>query len=1014
MKQDMVFDSLREELEGDLYTDQTQRILYATDASAYREIPVAVTRPACVDDIKKILAFARRHGGSVIPRGAGTSLAGQVVGPGIVIDISKHLNRILDFNPAERWVKVEPGVVLGDLNRYLAPHRLQFGPETSTANRCCMGGMLGNNSCGAHSIIHGSVRDHILEVDAVLSDGSEVHFEALTTGEFNAKCAGDPGRLETNIYLNLRKTLSDPLNAEEIRREYPHPGLRRRNNGYALDAMLNTDPFTGNGEKINICRLLAGSEGTLAFTTSMKLNLVPLTNERTGLVCAHFDSLQDAVRANIIALKHHPAAVELIDDYILNCTKDNIEQSRNRFFVKGDPKVILLIEIIRPTVEEIRATAAAMERDMTAAGFGYHFPLFTAADEMARVWELRKAGLGVLLNIPGRRKSVQVIEDTAVLPELFPDYIAEAALVLKKHGLSCAYYAHIATGELHLSPLLDLKDPDDIRTFRGLAEDIARLVKKYRGSLSGEHGDGRLRGEFIPLMLGPHNYALLRELKKTWDPNGLFNPGKITDTPPITENLRYPVGERRSFPGQVFEFPEEEGLLYAAEKCSGSADCRKSSLMGGTMCPTFMATGDEDKSTRARANILREFLTRSSKKNPYDHEEIYRVMDLCISCKACKSECPSNVDVARLKAEFLQRYYDLHHVPFRAWLIAWLPRLYAPGMLLRPVTNLVTGTALFKRLIGFSEKRPIPALSAVTLRAWTRRHGRQARRADTVERNGINNPAVKPEIKGTVNLFADEFTNYNESDIGIKAVMLLEKLGYEVIIPRHIESGRTFLSKGLLRSSRKVAIKNILMLRDVVTDERPLVGIEPSALLTFRDEYPEIAGNGFTDDDRRIGGNGIKSNARRMSVNGLKEDALRIAGNALLFEEFICREIDRGNITSSSFTDKPAQILLHGHCQQKAVASTAPTIRMLSLPVNYRVEEINDGCCGMAGAFGYEKEHYDLSMKIGEMVLFPAVRAAAGETVITAPGTSCRHHIADGTGRRALHPVEVLYDALVK
>ena len=426
-----------------------------------------------------------------------------------------------------------------------------------------------------------------------------------------------------------------------------------------------------------------------------------------------------------LALRHNPAAIELIDDYILNCTKDNIEQSRNRFFVKGDPKIILIIEITRPTVEEIKETASAMERDMVSAGYGFHFPLVTAADEMARVWELRKAGLGVLLNIPGSKKSVQVIEDTAVLPELFPDYIAEAVQVLEKHGLSCAYYAHIATGELHLSPLLDLKDPDDIRTFHSLAEDIARLVKKYRGSLSGEHGDGRLRGEFIPLMLGQHNYGLLKELKKTWDPQNLFNPGKITDTPPITDNLRYPAGIRNRVPGLVFEFPEEEGLLYATEKCSGSADCRKSALMGGTMCPTFMATGDEDKSTRARANILREFLTRSEKTNRFDHEEIYRVMDLCLSCKACKSECPSNVDVARIKAEFLQHYYDIHHVPFRAWLIAWLPRLYAPGMIVRPVTNFLTGTSLFKRMIGFSVKRPIPALSPVTLRSWERRHDQQ-------------------------------------------------------------------------------------------------------------------------------------------------------------------------------------------------------------------------------------------------------------------------------------------------
>ena len=976
MKTDLNFEGLRKELEGDLYTDTTQRILYATDASAYREMPLAVTRPASIDDIKKIIAFAHREGTSVIPRGAGTSLAGQVVGPGIVMDISKYLNRIIEFNEEERWVRIEPGVVLAELNRYLAPHHLQFGPETSTANRCCMGGMLGNNSCGAHSLIHGSVRDHILEVDTILSDGSEARFMALTDDEFTARCEGDPDLLETKIYRNLRDMLTDSANAEEIRKEFPHPELPRRNNGYALDALLMSGPFTGNGGKINVCKLLAGSEGTLAFTTAMKLNLVPLNEQKTGLLCAHFASLHDAVRANILVLRHHPAAIELIDDYILNCTRDNIEQSRNRFFVTGDPKVILIIEITRDTIREIEEAAAAMESDMVSAGFGYHFPLYTGADEMARVWELRKAGLGVLLNIPGRKKSVQVIEDTAVLPEFFPGYIEEVQQVLEKHGLSCAYYAHIATGELHLSPLLDLKDPGDIRIFHSLAEDIAGLVKKYRGSLSGEHGDGRLRGEFIPLMLGQHNYGLLKEVKKTWDPEGVFNPGKITDTPPITENLRYPAGVRTSVPGLVFEFPGEEGLLYATEKCSGSADCRKSALMGGTMCPTFMATGDEDKSTRARANILREFLTRSEKKNRFDHEEIYRVMDLCLSCKACKSECPSNVDVAKFKAEFMQHYYDTHHVPFRTWLIAWLPRLYMPGMMIRPVTNMITGTALFRRLIGFSVKRPVPALSRVTLRRWHRHHdgsttGEQGRR-------------------GTVYLFADEFTNYNESDIGIKAILLLEKLGYRVVIPLHRESGRTFLSKGLLRSARKLAAKNINMLQGVISDERPLVGIEPSALLAFRDEYPEICGS------------------------GLSKEARAIARNAFLIEEFISREMEKGNITPDLFTDKPARIMLHGHCQQKAVASTAPTIKMLSLPVNYHVEEINDGCCGMAGAFGYEKEHYEMSMKIGEMMLFPAVRSAAPETVITAPGTSCRHHITDGTGRKALHPVEVLYDALIK
>ncbi|TFH49323.1 MAG: FAD-binding oxidoreductase, partial [Bacteroidia bacterium] len=757
MKKDLRFERLRKELEGDLYTDTTQRILYATDASAYREVPVAVTRPKCTGDIKKIIAYARNEGLSVIPRGAGTSLAGQVVGPGIIMDVSRYMNRILEFNGEEHWIKVEPGVVLGDMNKYLAPFHLQFGPETSTANRCCMGGMLGNNSCGLHSLLHGSVRDHIIELEAILSDGSEATFREMTSDEFHDKCEGDPGLLETKIYSNLREILSDPLNADQIRREFPHPLLKRRNNGYALDVLLETDPFTGNGKKINICRLLAGSEGTLSFTTSMKLNLVEIPEQKTGLVCAHFSSLQDAVRANIIALKHKPAAIELIDDYILNCTKDNIEQNKNRFFVKGEPKIVLLIEILRDTIEEIDATASALESELRGAGFGYHFPLYTGSEEISKVWELRKAGLGVLLNIAGRKKSVQVIEDTAVLPDLFPEYIFDFERILDKYGLSCAYYAHIATGELHLSPLLDLKDPNDIRIFHSLAGDVAHLVKKYRGSLSGEHGDGRLRGEFIPLMLGQHNYELLKQVKHVWDPHNIFNPGKITDTPSITDNLRYPTEKRKRIPGTTFHFPEEEGLLYAVEKCSGSGDCRKSSLMGGTMCPTFMATKDEDKSTRARANILREYLTRSEKKNRFDHDEIYRVMDLCLSCKACKSECPSNVDVAKFKAEFLQHYYDSHRVPWRTLLIAYLPRLSLIGIRVRLITNMVTDSSLFKRIVGFSVRRRVPSLSKTTLSGWHRRRKEQDKEIR--------------DLKGTVCLFADEFTEFNESDIGIRTIM---------------------------------------------------------------------------------------------------------------------------------------------------------------------------------------------------------------------------------------------------
>jgi FAD/FMN-containing dehydrogenase/Fe-S oxidoreductase len=969
----MTFSNLHKELRGDLYTDDLQRILYATDASSYREIPLAVVRPKDKEDVKKILNFAGSIKSSVIPRGGGTSLAGQVVGPGIVVDVSKYMTGIVEFNPVEKWIIVEPGVVLAELNQFLAPGGLLFGPETSTANRCVMAGMLGNNSCGLHSIIYGSVRDHILEVDAILSDGSEVNFRELTTEEFHLKCNGDPNLLETLIYRNIFETLSDPANREEILNQFPHPALKRRNNGYAIDILMDTDPFTGNGRKINICKLLAGSEGTLAFTTRMKLNLVSLPSQKTGLLCAHFSSLEEAVRANIIILKYKPAAIELIDDFILDCTKDNIEQNKNRFFIKGNPKIILLAEFYRETIEEIEEIAKKVEKDLVRSGWGYHFPLYTNDEEIKKVWELRKAGLGVLLNIPGDKRSVQVIEDTSVLPELFPDYIAEFEHVLKKYGLNCAYYAHIATGELHLSPLLNLKDPEDIRIYHDLAKDIASLVKKYRGSLSGEHGDGRLRGEFIPLMLGDHNYGLLKKLKSTWDPQNILNPGKITDTPSMTDNLRYIKGQQPGVIDTTFSFPEKDGLLYAVEKCSGSGDCRKSSLIGGTMCPTFMVTQDEDKTTRGRANILREYLTRSLKNNPFDHEEIYRVMDLCLSCKACKSECPSNVDMTKFKAEFLSHYYREHGIPFRTRIIAWLPRLNVIGKAFRPVTNILINTALFKKIVGFETSRRTPSLSAITLKSWARRR--------------VKNENLRTK---RVYLFADEFTNYNESDIGIKTILLLEALGYEVVIPKHRESGRTFLSKGVLNEARKVANENVKLLKDIVSNESPLIGIEPSAILTFRDEYPEIV------------------------EPGLKVAALKLASSVLLLEEFICCEYDRGLIRQDIFTTDKVKIKLHGHCQQKAIASTTATRRMLSLPLNYQVEEIQDGCCGMAGSFGYEKEHYELSMKIGEMVLFPAVRDSEKDTLIAAPGTSCRHQIADGTGRKAFHPAEILYNAIKK
>ncbi len=963
---------LKTQLEGDLFLDNVQRVLYSTDASQYKELPLAVTKPKSKEDIKKIIAFARENGTSVIPRGAGTSLAGQVVGSGIIVDISKYMNRIIEFNKEERFVVVEPGVVPAELNLFLAEHGLQFGPETSTANRCVVGGMLGNNSCGLHSIVYGSVREHILEVDAILADSSETTFKPLTKEEFQQKLTDNSNQLEKAIYKNIDDILSNPENQKEIRDKFPAPELTRRNMGYAIDSLLNSEIYTEGGEPFNFCKLLAGSEGTLAFSYRIKLNLIPLPPKYKGLVCAHFETLEESLHGNLVALKHNPTAIELMDDAIMQCTKGNREQNKNRFFVKGDPGAMLIIEFSFETEKELTDTAAALEKDFRDAGLGYHFPLVTGAEKIKQVWALRTAGLGLLANIPGDRKGVPGIEDTAVLPKYLPDYIADLKEVLGKLGLDNIYYAHIATGEIHFRPLINFKDPEDVRLFDTLMNEVAALVKKYRGSMSGEHGDGRVRGKFIPFMLGERNYQLVKDVKKAWDPYTVFNPGKIVDTPPITESLRVIPGKEIPEVKTTFDFSKNKGYFRSIEKCNGSGDCRKSSKIGGTLCPTFMATRDEDKSTRGRANILREFLYNNEKENLFDHKEIYDILDLCISCKACKSECPSSVDMAKLKAEFMQNYYDIHGIPMRSRLIAYLPRLNKLAVAFRPISNFMMNTSLMKKSIGFSTERTVPKLSKITLNRWSGR--------------GIPLPGNKQ--KGKVYLFNDEFTNYNESDIGIKAILLLTQLGYEVKIPKHKESGRTFLSKGLIRTAKKIAIENVALLKDIVSAETPLVGIEPSAILAFRDEYPELVDK------------------------NLQPAADKLAKNALLFEEFIAGEIEKGNISETDFTTEEKQILLHGHCQQKAIASTEPSKKMLSLPVNYTVKEIPSGCCGMAGSFGYEKEHYDLSMKIGEMVLFPAVREAEDKVIISAPGTSCRHHIKDGTGKSAKHPVEVLYEAL--
>ena len=968
-------ESLSNNLEGELYREKSKRLLYATDASVYREIPLAVCLPRGAKDIRTLIEFASQNKIPLVPRTAGTSLAGQVVGHGIVVDFSKYMNQILEFNPNEKWIKLQPGVILDELNAFLQPHGLFFGPETSTSNRCMIGGMVANNSCGAHSLIYGSTRDHTLEIKAFLSDGIEVTFAPLTKEAFRKKCIGTS--LENKIYQHIFKILSDNATQKEIKDQYPDPRINRRNTGYALDLLIQSKLFANQGPDFNLCTLLAGSEGSLAIFTEIKLNLVDLPPRHSSLVCVHVNSIEEALQANLVALKYKPVAVELIDKIVLDCTKTNINQTQNRFFINGDPHAIVVVEFAEDDPGIMDSKSTEMVAEMQQKKMGYHYPQLKGA-EINKVWALRKAGLGLLSNVPGDAKPIAVIEDTAVHVEILPDFIAELKVIIENMNLKCVYYAHIGTGEIHLRPIIDLKNPADVERFYQIALETAILVKKYKGSLSGEHGDGRLRGEFIPLMLGDRIYSLLQEIKFTWDPHNIFNPGKIVNTPGMKNSLRYEPGKSNLQLKTYFRYPESDGFLRGVEKCNGSGDCRKPATMKGVMCPSYHATTNEDDTTRGRANILREYISHSPQKNPFNHTEIKYILDLCISCKGCKAECPSNVDMSKYKAEFLQQYYDTNGIPLRSIIIGNYSYFNKMATIAPSVYNFMVSSKLLspviKSAIGFAQARSLPTLFKTTWRKWSAKNLQQL--------NKDKDPNKK------IVLFCDEFTNYNDTQTGINACLLLSKLGYYIEMPYHLESGRAGLSKGLLKKVKKIADKNIEALYPYAQKGIPVIGIEPSAILSLRDEYKDLC----HDENLQM--------------------ATQLAQNTFIIDEFICQELDKGNIKQENFSTQAQKIYLHGHCHQKALSSVNYTKRMLTIPKAYEVKEIECGCCGMAGSFGYEKEHYHLSMAIGELRLFPSIRAAEKQAIIAATGTSCRHQIFDGTQRKALHPVDILWKAI--
>lgn len=943
-----------------LHTDYQTRVLYATDASVYRKLPLGVAYPRHTDDVRAIVRFCSEEKMPMIPRTAGTSLAGQCVGEGLVVDFSRYMTEVFEINTEEKWVSLQPGVIRDHLNELLKPHGLFFGPNTSTSNRCMVGGMLGNNSCGTTSIRYGTTRDKVIELEVVLNDGS-----VAILGETAEN--SDNGRLD-HISREITRLL-EPLEVRErIRQHFPKAAIHRRNTGYAVDILADMKPFRPEGDAFNLAKLIAGSEGTLCAVTKLKLKLDDLPPPAEGVVCAHFATVHEAMMATVEAMKIKPYACEVMDKTILDLTKGNPEQAENRFFVDGDPGAILCIELRGTTEEELDLACTKLIDHLQNLNLGYAFPVVKAPDTL-RVWSLRAAGLGVLSNMKGNSKPVAFVEDTAVQLEDLPAYISDFEKLMESFGQKAVYYAHAGAGELHLRPVLDLKSEKGRADFRRIGEASARLVKKYGGALSGEHGDGRVRAEFIPDMIGKENYELLRQVKRIWDPKNIFNPGKIVDADPMDADFRYEKNQKPFSFSTFMDFSSEGDMLAMAEKCNGSGDCRKLPYTGATMCPSYHATREEKDSTRARANMLREALTKTTHRAfPFDSEEVHDVLDLCLSCKACKRECPSSVDMSLLKMEADYHYYRRNGFSRRHRFFGHFHRQAKWGAAFAPLANAFLGfeplSRVFKSAMGIARNRSIPEF---TMRTATRR----------IKKYTSKNPEFI--------LYIDEFTQYQDTEVAVAAADFYKRLGYRFQAV-YLPSGRAYLSKAMLKHAKDCAEKVVEKLGPFLEKKLPIVGLEPSGILGFRDEF-----------SRLLPGNDKVKKLEQLS---------------LTFEEFTAREMDRGRITQESFKPDERQLEVHIHCHQKAISHPSHSLEILNFPTGYTAVKIPAGCCGMAGSFGYEAEHYEVSEKIGEQVLFPRIRNLSEDKLIVAAGTSCRHQIKDGVNRKSFHPAEVLNNAL--
>ena len=986
---------------GELRSDIYSRMLYSTDASIYQVMPHAVLIPRNADDVQAAVTLAHERRIPIVPRTAGSSLAGQAIGEALIIDFSRHLDAILELNKEESWVRVQPGIVLDELNLYLKPHGLQFGPDPASSNRAAMGGIVANNSTGSHSILYGMTADHVLELETFLSDGTAAHLGPVEHDAL-AQFRKRPG-LEGRLYRGIAELAHD--NVDTILAGTPKHW--RRCGGYNLDRFVDGASFRyPRDPRFNLAKMISGSEGTLAVMTELKLGVVDLPT-RTGLAVVHFDSLYEALSSVPAMLETRPSAIELLDNLGLTLCRAVPQYARLlSTFVEGDPNCVLITEFRGESDAELRESVDNLQRHLTRQGVKTHTVAAIDPQLQTNVWTVRKVGLGLMMSIKGDYKPIPFIEDAAVPPQHLANYVTEIERFCKEVGTErVAMYAHASAGCLHIRPLINAKVAADVERLPKIATFAAELLGRYGGSLSSEHGDGRVRSWLNEQFFGRELYDLYRQVKGIFDPDGILNPGQVVDAPPMTRDLRYGADYRALQQPEHLDFSSDQGFDRAVEMCNGAGICRKKTE--GTMCPSFMVTREEEHSTRGRANLLRAAMSGRLPAEELTGERIYEAMDLCIECKACKAECPSSVDMAKVKFEYLARYYEANPVPQRVRFFADIARASRASSGWRaPIVNALLDAApvrrLLEKVLGISSKRTLPHFAARPFTRWfaersaARAGGPPRASAPPAQFNGgaqasaPNSTAngspggASPAPPRSVVLFNDTFNTYNDPQVAIAAVEVLEAAGYRVVLPGHWCCGRPMVSKGLVEQARAAARATVDKLHPLVVQGMPVVGLEPSCILTLKDEYLSL----------------LPGDAKAQAV----------AEAVHTFEEFVAAESEAGRF-ALQFPPDAGKVLLHGHCHQKALVGTGPSHQVLEL-AGYTVEEVDSGCCGMAGSFGYEAEHLDVSLAMAERRLLPAVRGAADDTVIAAAGTSCRHQIAHGCTREALHPAQVLRNAL--